>query len=205
MTSDRPALAAVGSRLRALRRARSVSLHELAAGTGVSSSALSRMENGHRKPTLAQLLPLARFYGLTLDSLIDPSAQARHVKLPAFERHGATYVQLSSQPGGIQVYRMTYQAPPVLPEPELCRHEGFLVLNVLAGRLRLVLGDRDLVLRAGETAEVDTSVPHGMAPADHQPIEALLMFGAQGERMAVAARTVRTPGNPHDRRVSERP
>jgi hypothetical protein len=54
---------------------------------------------------------------------------------------------------------------------------------------------RGLILRVGETAEFDTGMPHGMAPADHQPIEALLLFGAQGERMAVAARTVRTTGN----------
>ncbi|MET0496465.1 MAG: hypothetical protein ABW000_25335 [Actinoplanes sp.] len=57
-----------------------------------------------------------------------------------------------------------------------------------------MLGDREIVLSAGETAEFDTSVPHGMGPVDYQPIEALLFFGAQGERMTVAARTIRTTG-----------
>jgi len=165
--------------------------------TGVSISALSRLETGHRRPTLAQLLPLAHFYGVTLDVLVDPSAHARHVELPKFERHGATYIQLSSRPGGLQAYKMIYRAPAVLPEPELCRHEGFLVLSVLVGRLRVVLGDRELVLSVDETVEFDTSVPHGMGPVDHQPIEALLLFGAQGERMTVAARTVRATGGSH--------
>jgi transcriptional regulator with XRE-family HTH domain len=192
VTSNEQALAAIGARLRLLRRARSITLSELAAGTGISVSALSRMETGHRKPTLTQLLPLAHFFGLTLDTLVDPAGQNRHAQLPKFVRHGATYIQLSSRPGGIQAYKMMYQASHTLPEPELCRHEGFLALNVLVGRLRLVLGDRELVLSTGETAEFDTSVPHGMAPVDHQPIEALLLFGAQGERMNVAARTARS-------------
>jgi transcriptional regulator with XRE-family HTH domain len=201
MISEDPALAAVGSRLRSLRRARSISLSELAMSTGVSISALSRLETGHRKPTLAQLLPLAHFYDLTLDALIDPSAHARHIEMPTFERHGATYIQLSSRPGGVQAYKMMYEAPAALPEPELCRHEGFLVLSVLVGRLRVVLGDREMVLSVGETAEFDTSVPHGMGPVDHQPIEALLFFGAQGERMTVAARTVRATGHSHHHRA----
>ena len=192
MTHEDPALAAVGGRLRSLRRARSISLSELATRTGVSISALSRLETGHRKPTLAQLLPLAHFYNLTLDALIDPSAHAGHVGMPIFERHGAKYIQLSSRPGGVQAYKMMYQAPATLPEPELCRHEGFLEISVLVGRLRVMLGDREIVLSAGEAAEFDTSVPHGMGPVDHQPIEALLFFGAQGERMTVAARTIRT-------------
>jgi transcriptional regulator with XRE-family HTH domain len=183
-------LATLGDHLRALRRDRSMTLSELATRTGVSMSALSRIETGDRKPTLAQLLPLADFYDLTLDMLIDPSEHARHVRLPRFERHGATYIQLSTMPGGIQVYKMLYQAPAVLPQPELRRHEGFLVLNILVGRLRVVLGERERILSAGETAEFDTSVPHGMGPVDHQPVEALLLFGAQGERMTTVARTV---------------
>ena len=196
MTAENPALAAVGGRLRSLRRARSISLSELAMSTGVSISALSRMETGRRRPTLAQLLPLAHFYDLTLDALVDPSAHAGYVEMGKFTRHGATYIQLSSRPGGIQAYKMIYAPPAVLPEPELCRHEGFLVLSVLVGRLRVVLGDRELVLSVGETVELDTSVPHGMGPVDHQPIEALLLFGAQGERMTVAARTVPLSARP---------
>jgi transcriptional regulator with XRE-family HTH domain len=194
VTYEDPALAAVGGRLRSLRRAQSMSLSDLATGTGVSISALSRLETGRRRPTLAQLLPLAHFYNLTLDALIDPSVDARHVELPTFERHGATYIQLSSRPGGVQAYKMIYQAPAVLPEPELCRHEGFLNLSVLVGRLRVVLADRELVLSVGETVEFDTSVPHGMGPVDREPIEARLFFGAQGERMTVAARAVRAIG-----------
>ena len=39
-------------------------------------------------------------------------------------------------------------------------HDGFEWLYVLAGRMRLILGDQDLVLGVGEAAEFDTQVPH---------------------------------------------
>ncbi|MEQ4521151.1 helix-turn-helix domain-containing protein, partial [Nocardioides kribbensis] len=64
-------LDAVGPRLRALRQRRGLTLGELADETGVSTSTLSRLEAGLRRPTLEQLLPLARAHGVTLDALVD--------------------------------------------------------------------------------------------------------------------------------------
>ena len=53
------ALAAVGPRLRELRRQRETTLADLSAATGISVSTLSRLESGARRPTLELLLPLA--------------------------------------------------------------------------------------------------------------------------------------------------
>jgi hypothetical protein len=59
---------------------------------------------------------------------------------------------------------------------------------VLHGRLRLILGEHDLVLPEGEAAEFDTRVPHWFGSADGRPVEFLSIFGRQGERMHVRAR-----------------
>ncbi|HEX3567650.1 MAG TPA: cupin domain-containing protein, partial [Acidimicrobiales bacterium] len=72
------------------------------------------------------------------------------------------------------------------PDPQT--HEGYEWLYVLQGRLRLVLGEHDLVLTAGEAAEFDTRVPHWFANAGSEPVEFLSLFGPQGERMHVRAR-----------------
>jgi Cupin domain len=42
------------------------------------------------------------------------------------------------------------------PDPQV--HEGYEWRYVLGGKLRLVLGEHDLVLQAGEAAEFDTHV-----------------------------------------------
>jgi len=68
-------------------------------------------------------------------------------------------------------------------------HEGKLWLCVLSGKLRLVLGDRDLVLGPGEIAEFDTHTPHWIGSADSRPVEILNLFGPQGERAHTTART----------------
>ena len=49
------ALAAVGPRLRELRRQREITLAGLSAATGISVSTLSRLESGARRPTLELL------------------------------------------------------------------------------------------------------------------------------------------------------
>ena len=70
-------------------------------------------------------------------------------------------------------------------------HEGYEWLYVLSGRLRLVLGERDLVLVPGEAAEFDTRVPHWFGSADQAAVEFLSLFGRQGERAHVRAKVTR--------------
>ena len=72
--------------------------------------------------------------------------------------------------------------------PEQRSHEGCEWPYVLSGRLRLALGELDLVLTAGEAAEFDTRVPHGFGNAGPQPVEFLSLFGPQGDRLHVRAR-----------------
>ena len=69
------------------------------------------------------------------------------------------------------------------PDPRV--HEGYEWVYVLNGSLRLVLGDQDIVLSAGEVAEFDTRIPHWLATATDDPVEFLSLFGKQGERAHV--------------------
>jgi quercetin dioxygenase-like cupin family protein len=72
-------------------------------------------------------------------------------------------------------------------EPDPQTHEGYEWLYVLNGRLRLVLGEQDLVLSPGEAAEFDTRVPHWFGAASAEPVEFLSLFGRQGERAHLRA------------------
>jgi mannose-6-phosphate isomerase-like protein (cupin superfamily) len=60
---------------------------------------------------------------------------------------------------------------------------------VLSGRIRLVLGDKDFMLTEGEVAEFDTRVPHWFGNPGPGSAEMLCLYGPQGERMHVRART----------------
>lgn len=183
------ALTGVGPRLRALRAGRRTTLAAVAADTGISVSTLSRLESGQRRPTLELLLPLARVYGVTMDELVGgPATGDPRVHMRPIQRDGATIIPLTEKAGGIRAYK--YILPPRLspggPDPR--RHEGYEWLYVLSGRLRLLLGDNDLVLKPGEAAEFDTRLPHWMDSADDAAVEFLALFGPQGERAHLRAR-----------------
>lgn len=182
-------LDAVGPRLKQLRARRSITLIELADETGISTSTLSRLEAGRRRPTLEQLLPLARAYGVTLDELVDapPTGDPRVNLRPIPSGDGSTILPLSRRPGGIQAYKFILPAGRDDAEPELRTHEGYDWAFVLSGRLRLVLGEHDLVLEPGEAAEFDTRTPHWFGATSAGPVEFLSLVGKQGERAHVRA------------------
>ncbi|MFH7323591.1 helix-turn-helix domain-containing protein [Aeromicrobium sp. JJY06] len=177
-------LDAVGPRLKELRQRRDVTLSELSAETGISTSTLSRLEAGLRRPTLEQLLPLAKSHGVTLDELVDapPTGDPRVTLKPLATKDGRTIVPLSRRPGGIQAYKFVLPAGRDDDEPELRTHEGYDWAFVLDGRLRLVLGEHDIVLKPGEAVEFDTRTPHWFGATSAGPVEFLSLVGKQGER-----------------------
>ncbi len=181
------ALDEVGPRLKRLRTGRGVTLAELAAATGISKSTLSRLESGQRRPSLELLLPISQAHQVPLDELVGaPEVGDPRIRMKPVQRYGATVVPLTRQPGSIQAYKMIIPADRDTPDPQT--HEGYEWFYVMAGRLRLVLADHDLVLGPGEAAEFDTRLPHWFGTTGEGPVEILSLFGRQGERMHVRAR-----------------
>ncbi|WP_432483435.1 helix-turn-helix domain-containing protein [Kineococcus esterisolvens] len=178
-------LDAVGPRLRRLRTARGHTLAEVAAATGISASTLSRLESGGRRATLELLLPLVGHYEVSLDELVAPPAPAR--RRSARTHRGVTSIPLTRAPGGLRAYKAVL-APGAGEQQEPQTHEGYEWLYVLSGTLRLRLGEADLRLPPGEAAEFDTHVPHATSNPGSSPVELLVLFGPQGERMHVRAR-----------------
>ena len=184
------ALAAVGPRLKALRVKRDVTLQSLSDSTGISVSTLSRLESGQRKPNLELLLPLAQAHQVPLDELVGaPTTGDPRVHLRPIDMGRGTVVPLTRRPGGIQAYKHVLHADMPFEEPDLKVHEGYEWLYVLNGNLRMILGELDLVLPAGEVVEFDTRVPHWFGKADRDAVEFLSLFGRQGERMHLRAKT----------------
>ena len=185
-------LAAVGPRLRALRSARNLTLAELSATTGISVSTLSRLESGQRRPNLELLLPLASAHGVPLDELVGaPATGDPRIHIRPISHQGMTILPLSRGAGGVQVFKHLVPASTATTVVSQQVHEGHEWVYVIRGRLRLVLGDQDFVLPAGEAAEFDTRTPHWFGRADENGVEFLSLFGPQGQRMHVRARSTR--------------
>lgn len=181
-------LSGVGPRLKALRLQRNRTLADLAEATGISVSTLSRLESGLRRPNLELLLPLARAFAVPLDELVGaPATGDPRIHLRPMKRNGQTIVPLSRGAGGLQAFKHLLPGGTSLPHPEPKVHEGYEWMYVLRGQLRVVLGERDFVLKQGEAAEFDTRTPHWFGRASTDSVEFLTLFGPQGERMHVRA------------------
>ena len=176
----------VGPRLRAVRTQRGLRLTEVADRTGISKSTLSRLETGQRRPTLELLLPLAHLYRVPLDDLVGaPDVGDPRIRLKPRRVNGRTVLPLTRHPDGVQAWKIVIPASQSTPEPRT--HDGYEWLYVLTGRMRLVLGEQDLVLEVGEAVDFDTHVPHWFGSTGEGPAEVLSIFGRPGERMHARA------------------
>ena len=170
-------------RVRELREQAGLSLEEVGRRAGMAASTVSRLETGARRLTLGHLAPLARALGVSADALLAPPERADpRVRSRAFTRHGITFLPLTraGAASGMHAYKLLYPAQERVPTPTV--HDGHDWIYVLAGRLRLVLGEEDFVLEPGEAAEFSCRVPHWLGAVDG-PAEALAIFGPQGERI----------------------
>ncbi len=184
-TAIAAALEMVGPRLRRVREQRGFTLTVAAEHAGISKSTLSRLENGQRRPSLELLLPLAQVYRVPIDDLVGaPEVGDPRIRLKPRRVNGRTVLPLT-RPGGVQAWKIVI--PVSQSTPSQRTHDGFEWLYVLGGRMRLILGDRDLILGVGEAAEFDTQVPHWFGSTGDEPAEVLSIFGRPGERMLVRA------------------
>ena len=180
------ALDQVGPRLKRIRTQRGVTLTALSDATGISKSTLSRLENGQRRPSLELLLPLAQAHRVPLDDLVGaPEVGDPRIRLKPRRVKGRTVIPLTKQPGAVQAWKIIIPANQSNPQPRT--HDGYEWLYVLTGQMRLVLGDQDLVLGAGEAVEFDTALPHWFGSTGDGPAEVLSIFGRPGERIHVHA------------------
>ena len=174
-------LAQVGARLRAARNDRGWTLDDLAERAGMSPSTLSRLESGKRQASLELLLSLTRQLGIRLDDLVSTETPDPRVRRAPIKRQGMLIVPLAPEGAPISTYKITY--PPVDSPPERRTHDGYEWLYVLTGRLRLLLGEQDLVLTRGEAAEFDTRTPHSMSAVGSRPAQVLSIFNDEGMKM----------------------
>jgi transcriptional regulator with XRE-family HTH domain len=174
----------IRQRIRSLRHARGWSLDALAARAHLSPSSLSRIETGHRRISLDQLVPIARALDTTLDQLVESPHDEDVVIRPLASHTPGTTVWLLSREAsvhGVTVAKM--RIAPSLPfTPESLKvHPGHEWFTVLTGTARLHLGDRTVLVQAGDAAEFSTMTPHAIR-AHEGPVELLTIFDHNGER-----------------------
>jgi len=151
----------------------------------IDVSTLSRLESGKRRLALDHLPGLAEALGVSADELVSPSGrQDPRVRGQPRTHDGLTMWPLTRQgpAGGLQAFKIRIDAMRCVPPSELGVHEGHDWIYVLTGRMRLILGDEDLLIDPGEAVEFSTWTPHWFGATD-APVEVVAILGPHGERV----------------------
>jgi transcriptional regulator with XRE-family HTH domain len=182
MTQEDALDATIRARVRGLRMARGWSLDALAARCQLSASTLSRIETGHRRISIDQLVPIARALGTSLDQLVEPAGSDDVVIRPRRDpgRDAVTWMLTrGDEPHGLAVAKIRLLH--TRPRREQRVHPGYEWFTVLSGTVRLQLGERVILVEAGQAAQFSTMSPHAIT-AYGAPAEVIVIFDRDGRR-----------------------
>ena len=171
-------------RLRELRSEQGLTLQQVSDRAHIDVSMLSRLESGKRRLALDHIAGLAAALGVSADELLGGSAPPDpRVRSKPTTKNGLTIWSLTSRgpSGGLHAFKIRI-SPRRLKPPETLRvHDGHDWMYVLDGRMRLLLGDQDLVIEPGEAVEFSTYTPHWFG-AVNGAVELIGVFGRHGAR-----------------------
>ena len=172
----------VPRRLRAERERRGISLRELARRLEISPSAISQIETGRARPSVATLWAIVTELGMSLDDLFAPErAKAPATTLPVVSAEAREALQLAT---GVRWERLTADADPDVdfiwvvydaggsssPDDAMIRHAGREYGLVLSGRLEVTVGFERTVLGPGDSISFDSTTPHRLRNAGDEPV-----------------------------------
>ncbi len=176
--------ARVRRRLRELRAERGLTLQPVSERAHIDVSMLSRLESGKRRLALDHVAGLAAALDVTADELLGSAIPMDpRVRSTPTTKNGLTMWPLTSRgpAGGLQAFKIRISPRRRTPPDTLRMHDGHDWMYVLDGRMRLLLGDQDLVIEPGEAVEFSTHTPHWFGVVDGA-VELIAVFGPHGER-----------------------
>lgn len=175
--------ARVRRRLRELRIEQGLTLQQVSDRAHIDVSMLSRLESGKRRLALDHIPGLAAALGVSTDDLLGgASAADPRVRGEPVTRDGLTMWPLTNRAaGGLRTYKMRITPGRRRPPATLRVHDGHEWMYVLDGRMRLLLGEQDIVVEPGEAVEFSSSTPHWFGAVKGH-VELIAVFGPHGER-----------------------
>ncbi|HEY3773233.1 MAG TPA: cupin domain-containing protein [Solirubrobacteraceae bacterium] len=164
--SDEDHRVQLGQRIRLLRGRRHLSLTALAKHVGSSSSFLSQLERGTTSASISTLRRISAGLGVTLADLFDedtdpPMSVLRREDRPSIETAAGTRKFLLTPPPlrHIEVYVGEFD-PGTSTGDAYVHGDSQELLLVVAGTVRVEIGEQSHVLSAGDSIEYTSAAPH---------------------------------------------
>lgn len=194
--------AAIGKRLRLLRKIRQRPLQTIAAETGLSIGLISQIERGLSSPSVKHLMALGQALGVSISWFFDDGATLDPSEAPLVVRretrrqlsmdHGSVRKELLSPDGGHaqqRVFLLTVE-PGGNSGKGFYAHDGEVCGILLSGALHLWVGKQKMVLREGDSFAIPRDAMRRFVNPDPRAPSILVWSIAYFSRLAEVKRAI---------------
>lgn len=175
--------AAFGAAVRARRAQMGITLEQLAQATGISRSALSRIERDELGTSLNYGLAIAQALGCDLAELVVQEA-ARITRAADVARYtdpasGVQRLALARPAPGMEW--VAYTLPPGAQSSHFAPHPSGTreFFHIIAGQVQIHMAEESFTLSAGDTATLRADVPHGFRNIGDEQAHIMLLISTQ--------------------------
>jgi transcriptional regulator with XRE-family HTH domain len=185
----------VGSRLRALRKERNLSLRALAARSGLSVNTLSLIEHGRTSPGAHTLQQIAEQLHCTVGFFFEERLETQHIVLQrAGERRSVAFKYGTLKDLGAGIPRMGAEPLLFTMDPHAdsgktpCVHTGREFVYCLEGHILYLINEQPYLLGPGDSLLFDAYLPHCWRNDDDTASSALFVVCPMDSRECPAER-----------------
>jgi len=158
----------IGEKIRHYRKQKKLTIEALATQCSLSSSLISQVERGLSTPSLDSLWKVTQVLGVSLIALFDEGSGERVVVLPRDEqkilmlpKSNVTYRLLSPVNNNNKIEFLSIVLNPgTWTNGTLLAHHGEECGVVIQGEMTVVVGDKEYLLREGDSIYLDSTIPH---------------------------------------------
>jgi transcriptional regulator with XRE-family HTH domain len=176
-------IAAIGPKLRQLRRQKSLSLQQLSERSGVSAAAIHKIERNGMVPTIATLMKLAQALNRPVAYFVDEEQVDPAVMVRAQDRRGVFTSKKGLELDGVSgpygrfllAGAMATVQPGADSGPRAMEHPGEELVLVLDGTMRFEVDGEPYELRRGDALHFRTDRPHRWRNTGTRPTRAVWM------------------------------
>ncbi len=185
----------IGERIRALRKAKNMSLAELAEQSGIAEETLYSIEGHLVSPPLGNLVSLARVFEISMGDFFSDNGDAPSCIVRKDDRKKVSRFNSTDGKGGGYSYEslghhkknrhmepfLVTLTPSKSGHAEPNQHIGEEILFVLEGQVEVKLLDKIEILNPGDSIYYDSTMPHVVCCHGKEPATMLAVIYAKDE------------------------
>ncbi len=185
----------IGERIKALRKAKGLSIADVAKQSGISESTVYDIEGHMVSPPLGNLVSLAKVFDISVGDFFGESGDSPYCIVRSGDRKTVSrFNSMEGTSGGYSYQSLGQQKKNRHMEPFLVtlspsesskvepnQHIGEEIIFVLEGNIEVTLLDQTEILNPGDSIYYDSTMPHCISCHGKEPATILAVIYAKDE------------------------